>query len=54
MNSKLCDKSKSGELTINSQTRNDLSYKNLYQAPKKYYLALFKENSIFLKEHTRS
>ena len=49
MNSKLCDKSKSRELTINSQTRNDLSYKNLFRVLKKFYLALFKENSNFLR-----
>ena len=54
MNSELSDRYKSHELTINSQTRNDISYKNVFRAPKKYYLALFKENSKFFKVHTRS
>ena len=48
-----CNKSKSEDIETNSRVRNDLSYKNVFRATKKYYLALFKASSKFFKTHTK-
>ena len=49
----ICNKSKSEDIETNSRVRNDVSYKNVFRATKKYYLALFKASSKFFKTHTK-
>ena len=48
-----CNKSKSEDIETNSRIRKDVSYKNVFRATKKYYLALFKASSKFNMKHTK-
>ena len=51
--SEVCNKINSEDIETNSRIRKDVSYKNVFRATKKYYLALFKASSKFYKTHTR-
>ena len=50
----VCNKIKSEDIETNNHLRKDISYKNVFRATKKYYIALFKASSKFYKTYQKS